>query len=286
MPSSLRTKTQLHFIAALILALLAAFLVSTWLKQQQDRIRKELASVIVAKLPIQPHTKITPDMLQVMSYPKELLPVGAVIQADQVIGKLTRSALFPGQILMPTLIGSREEITSLSFLLEPGRRALTIRIDEQSGVGFQIQEGDRVDIIGSISGGDNNPAVTRIILENIRVLKLSGTASTAGQQQPRGASTATLDLSPEEAELVTLLDAQANIRLVLRPFSDEADVRSTGATVDKARSYQSGRGYLAELQRPLPTTSKESTGTPPPSERSLKIDYIRGAQIVPVQVQP
>lgn len=285
MPSSQRTKTQLHFFVALILALLTAFLVSTWLKQQQDRVRKELASVVIAKLPIQPHTKIAPEMLQVISYPKDLLPVGAVNRPDMVIGKLTRSALFPGQILMPTLVGSREEITTLSFMLEPGRRALSIRIDEQSGVGFQIEEGDHVDIIGSLSGGEGNPALTRIILENVRILKLSGTGTTSGQQQARGASIATLDLSPEEAELVALLDAQANIRLVLRPFSDEAAVQSAGATIEKARNYRSGRDILADLQISIPDTIQESMQPPAPQE-SLQINYVRGVQIVPLQVQP
>ena len=50
--------------------------------------------------------------------------------------------------------------TDIGKFLDPGQRAMSIQVDQVSGVGTLVKPGDRVDVVIGISGADKFPVVT------------------------------------------------------------------------------------------------------------------------------
>jgi pilus assembly protein CpaB len=152
---------------------------------------------------------------------------------------------------------------SLSYVIPEGKRAISIQVSEVVSSGGLVLPGDYVDVIGvfdvTFGQGDQETTVdkyfSRIILQNIEVLAVaqtvvdtapeaaaaSGTsggtatsgAESAGEQRARNteaspepkASTVTLSVTPQEAQLLFLAEENGVLRLAVRPYGD-ADVQN------------------------------------------------------------
>jgi pilus assembly protein CpaB len=112
----------------------------------------------------------------------------------------------------------------LSNKLAPGRRAVAVKVTAESTAGGFILPGDRVDVIRTSTSGAEGEAPTnksQIIIANARVLAIDQTAV----QTPEGivvGKTATLELAPDEAELIVAAEASGMLSLALRAIADHA----------------------------------------------------------------
>ncbi|MEM7189900.1 MAG: Flp pilus assembly protein CpaB [Pseudomonadota bacterium] len=117
-------------------------------------------------------------------------------------------------------------INLLSNKITPGKRAAAVKISAENTAGGFILPGDRVDVIQTITkpGPSGQPAinVSEIIISNVRVLAIDQTAV----QTPEGSAvgkTATLELSPEDAERIMAAEASGLLSLALRSVTDHAE---------------------------------------------------------------
>lgn len=128
----------------------------------------------------------------------------------------------------------------MSGLLTPGMRAVAIEISTESASGGFIQPGDRVDLIltveveepplpGQSRGKDVFESSTAF--SNVRVLAIDQTfdIDEDGGASIEG-STATLELSPGDAELLQVAIATGELSLVLRPLGSSIGVGSAAST--------------------------------------------------------
>jgi len=149
---------------------------------------------------------------------------------------------------------------SLSYVIPEGKRAISIQVSEVVSSGGLVLPGDYVDIIGvfdvTFGAGDQEITVdkyfSRIILQNIEVLAVAQTvvdtppeagtttgaegetattgAETADGQRARNteaapepkASTVTLSVTAQEAQLLFLAEENGVLRLAVRPYGDAA----------------------------------------------------------------
>ena len=115
----------------------------------------------------------------------------------------------------------------LTAALGPGMRALAVEIAQVSGVAGYIAPGDRVDVILTQSLADQSRIlsirrVSETVVGNVRVLNLEQTVDpTTGQ--PKAGQTATLELSPKQAELVAVAREMGKLVLALRNGSAEPE---------------------------------------------------------------
>jgi pilus assembly protein CpaB len=94
---------------------------------------------------------------------------------------------------------------------------VTVKTDEVSGVAGFINPGDRVDVIVEMPGaGGNNEHFSKIILQNLKVLSKGQAWDQAADKTPKVVPTVTLEVSPEQAEMLNLASFQGKIRLALR----------------------------------------------------------------------
>jgi pilus assembly protein CpaB len=153
----------------------------------------------------------------------------------------------PGWIVRnPMLVGEpirREKLIKgsggyMSAILPAGMRAVAISIDNRgaSSAGGFILPNDRVDVIRTVqSNADDGapPAVSEIILANIRVLAIGQTIQERNGEKVVTGETATLELTPAQSEQVILAQKVGQLSLALRSL---ADVNETGTPAREERN--------------------------------------------------
>jgi len=148
-------------------------------------------------------------------------------QADsEFVGMMSRTALIAGQPISRKLFINAGGY--MSAILPAGKRAVAVSIDNRgtSSAGNFIFPNDRVDVIhvgsseadGRSNGGESSLAET--ILRNIRVLAIGANVDRKEGTQTSAGVTATLEVSPAQAELISNAQKAGQLVLVLRSSSD------------------------------------------------------------------
>lgn len=213
-------KNKLILILALVVGLVAAGGIYFYLDNMQKTYREEgeFVKVVTSKQRIPAKTMITAQMIETKEIPSKYINTDAAVDPKEVIGKTVKSEILPGeQVLRGKLAGAKGSSEGLSYMIEPGKRAVTIAVNEISGVAGQILPGDRVDIMGTF---DNQGVLTTLILQNIPVLSVNQTTDTSGQEEKTSARTLTLSVNPDQMQPLVLCSERTTIRLALRSATD------------------------------------------------------------------
>ncbi|MDD4602046.1 hypothetical protein SDC9_14773 [bioreactor metagenome] len=212
---------------ALVFSLLAALLVYNYLQKAGDRSRAtEGIPVVVAKAEIAPKTKITPEMVEITKMPAEYIQPGAIQNLDSVIGVIVREKVVSGEQIIERRLVREGRTVGFTGIIPRDKRALTVPVNEVTGVAGFIKPGDYVDVIVTFEQalvGDN---VSHIMLQNILVLAanrdaengVTATAQKEGVKEAIKTATVTLAVSPDEASRLTLAHEKGKINLALRPY--------------------------------------------------------------------
>jgi pilus assembly protein CpaB len=148
----------------------------------------------------------------------------------ELAGSVVRMPIFTGEPMLATRIVRPGEAGLLPVLIEPDMRAVAIEISPESATGGFILPNDRVDLIltyeqkaSPANGLLEDRFVSQTILKNVRVLAIDQTMQTAeGGTATRIGSTATIELTPSEVEMVALSRQVGRLSLSLRPLSEDA----------------------------------------------------------------
>jgi pilus assembly protein CpaB len=157
-----------------------------------------------------------------------------------VKGTIVRSPLANGQPITNTAIVHADSASFMSATLGPGMRAIAISISTETGAGGFILPNDHVDVVmtGKVS---ESPARWKAstILEDVRVLAMDQTYKEDKDQKVVLAKTATLELTPDQAELVAKEQATGTLSLALRSIDDVAGKQAEIAEAHSARTRKS-----------------------------------------------
>jgi pilus assembly protein CpaB len=108
----------------------------------------------------------------------------------------------------------------MSVRLAPGKRAVSIQIDRVKGISGLLQPGDRVDVLAIPPRASNGQLPhTAAILRAIRVLAVGAeleTTSATPSPDYQNSTTVTLEVTPQQADLLASADANTTLRLALR----------------------------------------------------------------------
>lgn len=125
----------------------------------------------------------------------------------------------------------------LSGVLTPGMRAVAIPVSADRTAGGFILPNNRVDVLLAlacdVAGDCKNGINVRTILQNVRVLAIDQSGEDAQKNAVVG-KTATLELSPEDAETIVGAEAAGRLSLVLRAAADETIVALDPVRADPA----------------------------------------------------
>ena len=115
----------------------------------------------------------------------------------------------------------------MAAILPPGMRAVSVEISPESAAGGFVLQNDRVDVILSrrdkaaekINGGVET-FTSEIILRDVRVLAIDQAVEEKDGQRVVVGKTATLELTPEQAEKLAVSRQMGSVSLALRSMAD------------------------------------------------------------------
>ncbi|HZW16709.1 MAG TPA: Flp pilus assembly protein CpaB [Brevundimonas sp.] len=156
----------------------------------------------------------------------ELATGGA--KADYV-GSVVREPILAGEPIVMRKIVRAGDSGYMAAYLEPGMRAMAIRVTVETAAGGFILPGDRVDVVltrettlGNLGAteGDRAKFASSTVMQNIKVLAIDQSTRAGDDEQTVIGATATLELGPRDAEALALAKSEGELSLILRSYAD------------------------------------------------------------------
>jgi pilus assembly protein CpaB len=155
-------------------------------------------------------------------WPADAVPAGAFSSIAELMQGGTRLVLSPIEVNEPVLtlkLTGPGERATLSALVQPGKKAVTIRVNDVEGVGGFIMPGDRVDIVLTRQLDKGN-ATTDVVLQSVRVLAIDQTADVRATK-PSIAKGVTVEVDLVEAQKLSLAASVGTLSLLLRKAGEQ-----------------------------------------------------------------
>lgn len=286
---------SLVFYAALVVAVAATY--GVWVMLQRTRASNRLATapVVVAMADMPEGATIDRATVTTNEWPVPTIPAGAFSSVDSVTGRVTRVPIFKGEPIVPGRLAPTGTGPGLEVKITPGKRAMALRINDVAGISGFIQPNSRVDVMVTIanSASATHQQVAKLFMENMRVLSVGTEVHRGADGKPINATTATLEVTPDEAERLAVAGSQGSIQLVLRGYGDPDSIETRGATSNDVLSQM--RGALPETvhvaaRRPARAPKRATVPEPPPAPvvvarppvrppDSLVVKVYRGANV-------
>lgn len=234
-------RNKLVIVLALVFGLLTAYLVLNYLQDVKTALdNNEYVEIVIANQDIPANTVISASMLSMKKIPFQYAHSQEITDNSEVIGKILLVPLNAGESIMKNqVISQSDKKKGLAYVIPEGKRALTIPVDEVSGVAGLIKPGDKVDVISTITIGDNQPKTyTLMVLQNIEVLATGKQIEESAENVTAEVNTVTLAVTLAEAKPLMMANQKGVIRLMLRsPIDDSQGYTEPFTMEDFLRQY-------------------------------------------------
>lgn len=210
-----------------------------YLKFQRQKLLQEgdMVPVLVARADIPIYTPLEENLLERIQVPKKYLQPGTLGNYRDAVGQVVSCAIMAGEQILTTKLVTFGSEVGLSSKLAPGFRAVSISVDDVSGVAKLVNPNDFIDLLATFDFGDQaqSQKYTFTLFENLQVLAvnqdLGGAYAALGGKQEQGAMdkligasgisgqsvTYTLATTPEEAQRLVLAQETGTLTVSLRP---------------------------------------------------------------------
>ncbi len=308
------------FLVSIIIALFTSLFVYLWLKKEQDKAQRQIpkVNILVAARPIPAREIVEKDMIRYEEIPSSPITDKIAQKEEEVVGKVATSAIISGEALYKDKFIEKGAGAGLSFIVPLGKRAVTILVNNTTGVAGLLKPGDFVDVISTFDvprvqvEGEQRPPLSMSItlLQNVQILALDATTEVSpptpappSTPPPPSYTMVTLAISPKDAERLTLLVEKSINRLALRSVKDSAVYFTSGITLDALAGIkeadkttrtvreikkQSAGGTLYDInikELPLSASSIPLPEVSSKTDEQKQVDVIRGVQVEKVGVK-
>jgi pilus assembly protein CpaB len=226
------------FVAAVGLALLARGLMrSSTPKVHSAVVMKEapMTKILVAADHIGRGQFIKPEMYEWKSWPKGALDDRFIVKDQfkpaEISGAVAKEPLDKGDPIFANKIIKPGQGGFLAAVLQPGMRAVSVEVNRVTGNAGLILPGDIVDLVltnkvDSQNSEQRDHYVGQTVLQKLRVLAIDQTMN--NKEEAKVAQTATLEVTPKDAEKVLVAEQLGQLSLVLRSLAvaENADAQS------------------------------------------------------------
>jgi pilus assembly protein CpaB len=251
------------FAFAVLTAGVATFGIYRVLQAAKARNKVQVQPVVVALRDISESRAIEREDVTVAQWAVGTIPAGAFASPDSVIGRVTRIDVFKGEVIVPGRLAPNGTGPGLQVKITPGKRAIAVRIDDVAGISGMIQPNSRVDIMVTIRENQNGQQVSKLFMSNMRVLSVGTVSQVSSDNRPIQAPTATIEVTPVEAERLAIAMREGTIQLVLRGYGDPDSIKTEGAkSADVLAQLRSAPTVKASI--PVSTSSGRRSRAPEP----------------------
>lgn len=223
----MRSRIVLLFVLALVCAGGAAYLVMKKMRQMEQPVAAQTVAptspILIATRNLPTGTVVAQADVRVMDWPAGSWPIGGMAPDSIVFGEtVVKLPIAQNTPLIDTQVVRKGEGGALAYVVPPGRVAMSVLVDAISGVGGHVGPGNFVDVLfvhgvpeelaGDVVGMSR---VSETLLVGVKVLAIDLLIDDVNPQA-QVVKTVTLELSPKEAEMLTLADISGGaLRLTL-----------------------------------------------------------------------
>ena len=181
-------------------------------------------------------------------------------KADYV-GSVVREPILAGEPIVGRKIVRAGDSGYMAAYLEPGMRAMAIRVTVETAAGGFILPGDRVDVLLTrettmanmgAQEGERSKFASSTVMQNIKVLAIDQSTRAGDDEQAVVGATATLEVGPRDAEALALAKSEGELSLVLRSYADTGGPSGRVAPVVRqssaVRVYRGGAPEVVVVQ--------------------------------------
>jgi pilus assembly protein CpaB len=277
-----------RFLTVLGVSLLFALVISSVFYQMTARggpkkaEPNDLRDIVLAARPLSVGTTVKPADIKLGKMPVSAFPKGAFTKPEEVIDRPLISNILMDEPILEGRLAARGSGLGLAPTIPVGMRAVTVRVNDVTGIAGFVLPGMRVDVLVTGHPPDSQGSVTTTPLQNMLVLSAGTVMQPDARGQAMPSATVTLLATPEQAETLTLANADTRIQLVLRNGSDQTIEKTPGREI--AELY----GERAPRKKPAPESSAPrprsrpvavvAAAPPPPPPPPDQIVVIRGTQ--------
>jgi len=257
-------------VVSLLLAVGAAWVANRWLlsEREQQAATPGTVAVAVAAIEIPFGTKVEANhhvaMIQML---EGTAPEGVFATAEAVEGKVARSSIMKGEILLEGRFAEEGTGNMLALVVSPSMRAVSVRVNDVVGVAGFLAPGNYVDVVGAYQEASETRSET--VVQNVKVLAVDQTAS-SDKNEPVVVRAVTLEVTPFDAEKLVLAEKRGMIQLALRNPNDTEMVAMTKPAPAQAPVQAAAPAPVAKAK------PRVKVGPPPPS---TDVTVIRGTEV-------
>lgn len=279
----MRRSSLFMLLGAVVLGILAVVFARVFVTPQGSSDAPTVADVptsaaVVAAKNFAFGDKIEPDGLKVVRYPSAGIPAGTFKTVEEAIGDKSRVALRvidQNELVTARAISGIGGRLSSSGVIGPAMRAVAVPINEVAGTGGFLAPGDRVDVLLTRTPDDSEEKDakprTDLLLQNVRVLGV-GQDSNVAKEKAEIVKTATLEVTPVQAQKLALAASVGSITLSLRSVVDETRAPLPTMTVADLRDGAAPVRVIKARARPRPRRASP----PPPLEVAIDRGSTKG----------
>lgn len=305
-------------VFAAIASILFGILLFIYLEQKPETpvpaYNGEKATVIVAATDIAPRTLIQSNMLTTKEIPVEFVPDDAITDVKDIVGKPAKFQIMRDDIVTDRKVLMDIKMAGFTGTIPPDCRAISIGINDVTGISGFAKPGDYVDVLVVSGSGNDSRITSNIILQNILLLAINKTpmysqrnvvvntpanedgdknnnnnsnnnSNVQGNSQPApsntassGVATATLAVSPRDAMELIAAAQSGTVYLVLRPYKPR-DTFTTNTEYSKVTN----KGATPQGGQPMPAGGSQpvsnGAAAPAPAQSYGSVEVIRGTKV-------
>jgi pilus assembly protein CpaB len=225
----MKSKTLILMFVAIVCGLGASFMTSRFLAERNNKESEpERVTVLVAKqkIPLGTTIKEPEKWFVAKMFNKDQAPTKAIQSFEQLKDRAFNKPINAEHwVTEEDMIGKDG---GLPDVMQKGTRAWSLKVTMDTQVAGFVMPQTRVDII-YVSKRNNDEYVAKTILQNILVLAVDTTPVKPDDKPALVASTVTVQVTPKQAEVLTLAASGGDLRLSLRPAGDDDVVETPGA---------------------------------------------------------
>ena len=253
-------RTLLILVLAILSGLAAGYAALQYLSDRPPQIvataEGETVPVVLAAGDLSLGTVLGEDDMRVVEWPAGAIPTGFANSPEELVGQALIVNVSANEPILATDLADAG-LRGLVPLIEPGMRALSVRVDEVVGVAGFVTPGTRVDIILIMTPSGGGEPVSKVILQNIQALAAGQQIQETEEGEAITVTVVTVLVTPEEAEKLALAAQEGQIQMALRHTLDLDEIETRGER--KSRLFAGAGGPArAAGTAPAPMTSREN----------------------------
>ncbi|MGE5146091.1 MAG: Flp pilus assembly protein CpaB [Candidatus Eiseniibacteriota bacterium] len=280
-------RTMILIFAALLTAGGTIFFAQSWISRERAQleamkkqpVKEQGPEILVAKKNMPAGLFVKPEDVEWRPWPKEgVVPsyyLKGKVEKTALIGAVVRRGIMAGEPMSDGKIAKPGDQGFLAAVLEPGMRAVTVSINQTSGIAGFVFPGDRVDLlltkqIPDIDGSGQRRFATETVLEKIRVLAMDQRVNDI-ENTPKVSRTMTVEVTPKQAEMIAVAGQLGTLSLSLRSLAREEYPKelkelkdAKAGTVAGAPKEELAKSDKPEKGKPDNAVAADSTETQPP----------------------